>query len=33
VHGLVPRSYRLLGDQLRRLASDEEPINVVTGAY
>lgn len=33
VHGLVPRSYRLLGDQLRRLAAGEEPINVVTGDY
>jgi phosphoglycerate dehydrogenase-like enzyme len=33
VRGLLPRAYRLVGDQLRRYAEGQPLLNVVTGEY
>ena len=33
VHGLLPRAYRLVGDQVRRYAAGEPLINQVAGEY
>lgn len=33
VRGLLPRAYRLVGDQIRRFAAGEPPINVVVDGY
>jgi phosphoglycerate dehydrogenase-like enzyme len=33
VRGLLPRAYRLVGDQIRRYQAGEQPINVVRDGY
>jgi phosphoglycerate dehydrogenase-like enzyme len=33
VRGLLPRAYRLVGDQVRRLAAGQPVINEVVGGY